>query len=141
MSAFDGVARCSGLASCREGVRPQAMCSFGVEHFGARSERLLGVTGRSSSPLTPPRTDCTWEPALRGSDGERALQWALRIGDRLRWRDASQLDGSLASGAAGLAVLFATLAAVTGERRYDEPADRYISLAADQMVADFRAAG
>jgi lantibiotic modifying enzyme len=77
-----------------------------------------------------------WEPALSGVDGERALTWALRLGDELRGLDAGDLGPSLAHGAAGLAVLFGTLSAVVGRAGYAEPAARYLSLAADRLTFD-----
>lgn len=69
-----------------------------------------------------------WQPALSGVDGERALEWAVRLAATLQWAPASSLDASLGGGAAGLAVLFAFLALTLGDRRYDESARRYLSL-------------
>ena len=72
-----------------------------------------------------------WEPALSGVDGERALDWAVRLAEELRWARAQSADPSLAGGAAGLAVLFAFLARTLGDRRYDESVQRYLRLAGE----------
>ena len=70
---------------------------------------------------------------LSGSEGERALTWGIRLARDLRWMDATGLGPSLGDGAAGLAVLFATLAATTGNPTYADVSERYVSLAADGL--------
>jgi hypothetical protein len=80
----------------------------------------------------PPRQ--VWRPALSGPDGERALTWALRLADELRWVDGTRLEPWLGDGAAGLAVLFATLSATTGDPGFVGPAERYVALVADRLT-------
>jgi lantibiotic modifying enzyme len=75
-----------------------------------------------------------WRPVLSGADGERALTWAVRLADQLRWVDGATLSPWLGDGAAGLAVLFATLAATLGGARFEEPTERYSFLAADRLT-------
>ncbi len=95
---------------------------------------------RTSSIPGPQRTG-EWQPALSGAERERALALAITLADGLRWADARDLDASLASGAGGLALMFATMAHTLGDSRYDEPAERYLSLAADRAVHDLSSGG
>lgn len=82
-----------------------------------------------------------WKPALCGADGERALEWAVRLAEGLRWAPAPAADASLAGGAAGLAILFAFLARTLGDPRYDESVRRYLRLAGDSSAGGLGGCG
>jgi lantibiotic modifying enzyme len=80
-------------------------------------------------------------PALEGRDRERALAWAQRLADPLRWADAGRLGQSLATGAAGLGLMYAYMATCVDPLYYEEAAERYLALANDGGVTDLAAAG
>ena len=61
---------------------------------------------------------------------------ARRVAAPLRTLAAGDLDRSLASGAAGLAVCFAHLGAATGDARDLQAAERYLGIAVEQVAAD-----
>jgi class I lanthipeptide synthase len=82
-----------------------------------------------------------WQALLVGAERERALRGAVALADRLRWLESDRLGCSLASGSAGLAVLFSSLARTLGTDRYLPAAERYMQLAADGACADARAVG
>jgi hypothetical protein len=81
----------------------------------------------------------TCEPLLLGIERERALAIVARIADRLRWLPPEQLNGSLADGAAGLSVMYATLARTAGSQRDADTAERYLALASARGVPRTRA--
>jgi lantibiotic modifying enzyme len=70
-----------------------------------------------------------------------AVAAAQRLAEPIRALPARSLDRSLAAGAAGLAVCFARLASVTGEGRDATAAERYLSVAVDQVATDPLAGG
>jgi hypothetical protein len=82
-----------------------------------------------------------WRPVLVEPDRTQAVELVRVIADRLRALPASDLDHSLATGAAGLALTFAHLAHVLGDPRDAQAAERYLDLAIGQASAYPRAAG
>ena len=80
--------------------------------------------------------DSSWRPILDGALRERAFAAIQAISDSLRGASFDKIqDVSLASGHAGLAVLYAYLDLTQPEEGYDETAVQFLRLAIDALSA------